>query len=159
MAAQLNFLYLDSLHETTGESWKPAICDPRRAQHKAPWISLNHVFSNVNTGEKIANVGKGGGGDSHSVPRSDPQVSSRSLYFYAIFLVVFKSEELPAVCACVCVHLWGPGMKPTATASSDLMQKAAGSSTIHYSLCVPRPSPVITVSPVTKHIVTLGRGP
>ena len=66
----------------------------------------------------------------------------------------FESEALPAVCVCVClcvcvcvcvcvsvcvcvclsVCLWGPGMKPTATASSDLMQKAAGSNTIHYSL-------------------------
>lgn len=71
----------------------------------------------------------------------------------------FESEELPAVWACVCVCLWGPGMKPTATASSDLMQKAAGSSTIHYSLCASSLSPVIMVSPVTKHFVTLGRKP
>lgn len=43
-----------------------------------------------------------------------------------------ESEELPAVC------LWGSGMEPTATASSDLMQKAAGSSPIHCSLYMPR---------------------
>lgn len=70
--------------------------------------------------------------------------------------MVFKVRSFQL---CVCVScLWGPGMKPTATASSDLMQKAAGSSTIYHSLCVPRlsPSSVIMVSPVTKHFVTLG---
>ena len=54
---------------------------------------------------------------------------------YAIFLVVLKVRSLQlCVSVCVCVCLWGPGMKPTATASSDLMQKAVGSRTIHHSL-------------------------
>ena len=97
-------------------------------------------------------------------------VSSRSTLCH--IPAAFESEALPAVwtymcvcvCACVCMCLWGPGMKPTATASSDLMQKAAGSNTIHYSLLcassLPLPlSPVIMVSPVTKHFVTHGRKP
>lgn len=90
---------------------------------------------------------------------------------YAIFLLLLKVRRFQlcertcvCACACVCMCLWGPGMKPTATASSDLMQKAAGSNTIHYSLLcassLPLPlSPVIMVSPVTKHFVTHGRKP
>lgn len=113
-----------------------------REHYKALCISLNRVLSNANRTNKMQTWLKDTflqwKNHAYCTPHfllHGCRVLFHPVLLHAIFLVVLKVRsfqlyERMSVCVCV----WGPEMKPTATASSDLMQKAAGSSTIHYSL-------------------------
>lgn len=125
----------------TSDVWAHAVWGEGRL-YKALCISLNCVFSNANRSNKMQAWLFFLEGRKRKTCllycMAGCHMSFHPVLFHAIFFFwwfrKWGAEELPAVCVCVLVCVKAE-LKPTASASSDLMQKAAWSAL----LCVPSP--------------------